>query len=95
MEIDPTTARDSATSIFGMLVLVMSYFTKRLISKVDDLDKAGSTANLNLEKFKTEVAKEYAKDISVQASLSRLHERIDDIPREVVSLLRGNRDSNN
>src|SRR4051794_40996513 len=42
-------------------------------------DRQHSACTLELANFKTEVAKDYAKDATVQQSLGRIHERIDDL----------------
>lgn len=41
--------------------------------KLEKHDSLHNQCTVDLERFKTEVAKEYAKDSSVQASLSRLY----------------------
>jgi hypothetical protein len=74
---------------FSTLSLAVSAFLmKRVVARLDDdldaheerlnaHDKQHNHCTLELANFKTEVAKDYAKDASVQQSLARIHERID------------------
>lgn len=65
-------------SIMGIGGLIIAFFTQRIIGDVDYLKKSDVDAKLDLANFKTEVAKDYAKDQSVQQSLARIHDRLDD-----------------
>lgn len=67
-------------------ITVMAFFFKRTIDNIDaahegivSVDKRLSAHELEVEKFKTHVGHIYAKDANIQQSLSRVHERMDDI----------------
>lgn len=80
--------------IMGVIGWLMNRSIKRLdkdieshSSKLDDHDKQHAHCTLELANFKTEVAKEYAKDVTVQQSLGRIHDRIDDVATDIKTLL--------
>lgn len=67
---------------------LLSWLGRRTINRVDTdierlggdvkaLQKSDSDCKLDLANFKTEVAKEYAKDTTMQQSLARIHEKIE------------------
>lgn len=55
--------------------------------RLDNHDEASRLCELRLADFKTEVARDYSRDANVQASLSRIHDRVDKLPQEIVQLL--------
>lgn len=55
--------------------------------RLDDHDKQHTHCTLELSQFKTEVATNYAKDITVQQSLARIHDRIDDVASDIKTIL--------
>lgn len=63
------------------------------IEEHDDLLKEHSEKHeecrLELSNFKAEVARDYAKDSTIQNSLARVHQRIDSLPKEIIDLLKG------
>lgn len=60
--------------IMGMGGAIIGFFTRRVVSDVDQLKKSDAQCKLDLANFKTEVAKDYSKDVNIQASLKRVYE---------------------
>lgn len=78
---DEVLAVGIAWKILGLIggtgLAIIGFFTKRVIADVDKLKAGNSDCKLDLANFKTEVANNYAKDASVQASLARIHDRME------------------
>lgn len=66
---------------------VIGFFTKRVVDDVAELKKEGSECKVNLANLRAEVARDYAREVNVQSSLNRIHERLDKLPAEIVSTL--------
>lgn len=56
-----------------------------ILSRHTDLH---AKCSLELSQFKTEVANNYAKEATMQSSLERIHDRIDDVAKDIKQLLR-------
>ena len=80
------------TGAIGVGGMIIAGLLNRAVSQMDatvgehastlrDHTQKHADCALDLANFKTEVAKEYAKDATIQQSLSRLHERIDEQSR--------------
>ena len=68
-------------AIHGVLAsyaALLTWLGKGVIDDVTILKKTDGACRLDLANFRTEVANTYSKDVSVQASLGRLHDRLDD-----------------
>ncbi len=77
-------------ALLGLLAVVtamISFASKKLIGDVEALKKSDAECKLDLANFKTEVATNYAKDATVQSSLSRIHDRIDSISDDIKQIL--------
>jgi hypothetical protein len=76
----------------GAVMAALGFHLKRAQSQTDaNVDaalKKGADNALELEKYKTHVSEIYAKDATMQQSLARLHERIDDIGIDIKTLIR-------
>lgn len=83
-----------STTIAG----VMGFLMKRTVTRLDDdldaheerlneHDRQHTSCSLELANFKTEVANNYAKDATVQQSLSRIHDRIDEVSSDIKKLI--------
>ena len=85
-------------AFYGFLtvcITIIGFFTKRVVEDVSDLKSDGADCRLNHEKLRTHISENYATKIDVNSSrletnetLKRLHERIDHLPRDIISLLR-------
>lgn len=84
---------------FGLLGTIAAWLMNRSVSRLDSDIEAHRTRldgheekihsqALDLANFKTHVSDNYAKDASVQSSLARIHDRIDQLPKDIISLLR-------
>ncbi len=74
-----------AKSFIAGCVAVIAFFTKRVVSDVTELKKDSADCKLNLANYKTEVSNTYSKETSTQASLSRIHDRMDKIGEDFQS----------
>lgn len=77
---------------------LIAWLMNRSIARLDsDMQEHGATlkdherkhaeCSLEVERFKTEVHRDFAKDATVQSSLSRIHERLDRLPREIIEAI--------
>jgi hypothetical protein len=89
MEADPDIVGWSWKIGFLSALGLLRFFTKREINKVDEgfRDMKTRVANaeeknhaneLNLSNFKTHVSETYAKEATMQQSLARIHDRMDE-----------------
>ena len=76
-------------------VTIIGYFTKGVVSDVRFLKDDASDCRLNHEKLRTHISENYATKadtntsrLEINETLRRLHERIDHLPRDIISLLR-------
>lgn len=102
MDILPPPTHDFFGYFLGISIMIIGFFTKRTVEDVDDLRLRTHKNELDLANYKTEAATTFAKDQTIQSSLSRIHERIDEgnqlnenklkeIRDDVKSLLRTNK----
>ena len=75
-------------TVLGAAVAVVMYFTKQLTDEVKQLKQDGSESKVSLANFKAEVAKDYARDVNVQMSLNRIHQRLDSLPKDIADQIR-------
>lgn len=72
---------DSIKYIWGAFVTItlplIGFFTTRTLGELDGVKKKTDSNELELERYKTHVSDNYAKDASVQTSLARIHDRMD------------------
>lgn len=73
----------AGVAVMGIGGMIISFFTKRVVTDVDNLKRSESECKLDIANFRAEVARDYAKDASVQSSLSRIHDRLDDLGNEL------------
>lgn len=80
------------TYLGGAVMAALGFHLKRAQhqtdANVETAIKKGNENALELEKYKTHVSEVYAKDATMQQSLARLHERIDDISVDIKTLIR-------
>lgn len=84
-----------AVFLLGIAVSIIGYFTKGVIKKVSDLSDDAKECSLNHERLRTHLSENYAKKIDVNdgnrqiaETVRRLHERLDQMPKDIVTLLR-------
>jgi hypothetical protein len=74
---------ETAKGLWGLLIsgamFVLGLSAKRTLGRVDKIEARGNENHDDLKDFKTEVAKDYAKEASMQLSLARIHDRMDDM----------------
>lgn len=70
--------------LIGIAMTLITFFTRRTIATLDGVKDQTIQTQLDLEKYKNEVANTYAKE----TSLSRIHDRIDDVAEDIKTLLR-------
>lgn len=75
------------TTFVTVCMAIIGFFTKRVIDDVKELKQDSKQCALNLANFKADVAKDYAREVNVQASLNRIHERLDRLPKEIVDTI--------
>lgn len=86
------------TSVIGMGTIIIGWLMNRAIVRLDndldahegrlnDHDKQHTTCSLDLERFKTDVANNYAKEVTMQNSLARIHDRIDEVSTDIKTIL--------
>jgi hypothetical protein len=63
--------------ILASYVALLTWLGKGVFNDVQTLKKTDGLCKLELANFKTDVANTYSKDISVQYSLARIHDRLD------------------
>lgn len=73
--------------VMGGLMAIIAFFTKQVVNDVNRLKEMQQSDKLDLANYKTEVANNYATQNSVQQSLSRIHDRIDDMSGDIKKLL--------
>jgi len=56
---------------------LLTWLGKGMYNDVKDLKDHQSDCELSLANFRTEVSKDYAKDITIQASLARVHDKME------------------
>lgn len=67
---------------------IAGFIMRGIISDVKDVKKEQGDCELRLEKFKTHVSDTYSKEVNTQASLNRIHSRIDDMSTDIKEILR-------
>jgi predicted nuclease with TOPRIM domain len=85
--LEDTTVQSIFSAFAALCVAVIGFFTRRVVQDVEGLKQERHECKLELEKFKTEVARDYSKDVNVQSSLNRIHDRIDRLPQEIASMM--------
>lgn len=68
----------------GTLMLTVTGYFNHRINKVND--KADDNVK-ELDKHKLHVSETYAKEMTMQQSLGRLHDRIDDVATDIKTIL--------
>jgi hypothetical protein len=63
--------------LMATLMAIIAFFTKQVVADVSKLKEQHKDCQIDLANFKTQVANEYAKETTVQQSLTRIHDRID------------------
>lgn len=76
---DASTLKYLWETLLTIALAIIGWFSKRTVETLDKVEEATNNNTLDLAKYKTEVAMLYAKEASVQESLGRVHDRIDDI----------------
>ncbi len=71
----------------GILMGIVAFFTKQVVGDVARLKDSQHSDKLDLANYKTEVANNYATQKSVHDSLSRIHDRIDDVATDIKTIL--------
>lgn len=66
-------------ALMGFIGMGMRGDIQDLRGKQDSLQAAHGACELNLANFKTDVANNYSKEVNTQASLGRIHDRLDQI----------------
>lgn len=75
-------------SITGWLVKGHSDRLRQIEADTQSTKTELSDHKIDDERYKLEAEQRFAKDIAVQATLSRLHERIDEISADTKAILR-------
>jgi hypothetical protein len=74
-------------SLVGLLFIIGGYLGQGVKSDVRELQKNQAQADLALAAYKLEVERTFAKDTSVQTSLARIHDRMDEIGDDIKKLI--------
>ena len=75
------------TAFVTLCVAIIGFFTRRIVLDVERLKAGSQQCEVNRANFRAEVAKDYARDVNVQSSLSRIHQRLDRLPQEIIEIL--------
>jgi len=81
MNVDDNIMEWAFKCIVGGILAVGAWLWKGLVNDVRSLEKDQSA-------FKLEVEKTFAKEVNVQATMARVHDRLDDISDDIKSLIR-------
>lgn len=65
----------------------IGYFVKRHDSRMSKLEEETDSNRTDLLEYKLDAEKYFAKDTTVQASLSRVHDRLDEIGDDIKTLI--------
>lgn len=79
-------------SAVTLAIAIIGFFTKRTMDDVKDNTNKINKIELEHANYKTHVSDNYAKDATVQSSLSRIHERIDEVGEKVETGMKDIRD---
>lgn len=72
-----------ATACMG----IIAFFTKRVVNDVAELQRNSAKCEVDLANYKTHVSDNYAKETTMQQSLSRIHDRIDDMATDIKTII--------
>lgn len=84
---DENTLTRIIQGLLGLIMAIGAWLWARAIRDIDNLEEHMQRSDLDHADFKTHVANTYSKEASTQASLSRIHDRIDKLPGEIVALI--------
>jgi hypothetical protein len=73
--------------LVGAFFVVGGYLGKGVTDDVRELQKDHYQSELALAAYKLEVERSFAKEVSVQASLGRIHDRMDEIGDDIKKLI--------
>lgn len=90
--IEETMIRSAFEVIGAIAVAVLGYFIKGHDDKLKKIEDDGEKNVTELYNFRLEAEKRFAKEETLQASLSRIHDRIDDMGKDIKTLI--GRDAN-
>lgn len=75
----------------ALMVIILSigaWLWRSLVGEVKQLGKRQTDLELNVISNKLEASNLYAKEINVQQTLARLHDRLDDVSKDIKELIR-------
>lgn len=72
----------------GSVMAVLGYFLKGAHKEAKTALQKSTDNELALEKYKNEASKEFANKEDMRNTLSRIHERLDNLPSEIVHLIK-------
>lgn len=74
-------------AVGALLLAIGGWIMSILHSDVKSLKESQGACEIELQKFKTDVANTYAKEATMQQSLGRIHDRIDDVANDIKQIL--------
>lgn len=67
----------------GITIAAGGWIGRGMHADIKKLKDDAGKCELRIQEFRTHVSENYAKDASVQASLSRIHDRLDEMGNEL------------
>ncbi len=78
-----------------LCMAIIGYFTKAVVDDVREIKKENADCRLNHANLRTHISENYATKSDLNStrletndSLKRLHDRIDQLPKDIIQLLR-------
>ena len=87
MSTDDTWLDWAFKSLVGLLFIIGGYLGQGVKSDVRELQQDQAKSSLALAAYMLEVERTFAKDTSVQASLGRIHDRLDEVSDDIKTLI--------
>lgn len=72
-----------------LIMGVFGWIGRGMHADIKALQKSDADCKLDLAEFKAKVATDYTDKQTMQSSLARIHDRLDNLPGEIISIIRG------
>lgn len=70
---------------------IIGYFVKKNDAEMNKTQNAQQKTDKELSDFKLHISENYSREANTQASLGRIHDRLDDLSTDIKKLLARNR----